>query len=98
MKAMSKDILDNINDWRDELESVGPDFIKDMNDFKEGRYSEVEKYLCSIFNLQSDGTKEFEYVMMMFKRFFELGYYSGIHFGLTYEPSKDKNEELDNII
>lgn len=92
----NNDILDNIQNWRDELETLGPDFINEMNNFAKERYVDLNKYLNSIFHFDkmNDGSDEYKGVMTLMQRFFELGYYSGVHFGLTYEPNKNENYNL----
>lgn len=93
----NNDILDNIQNWRNELESLGPDFIKEMNEFSNDRYIELRQYLNNIFNIDAmdDGSTEYKGVMTLMHRFYELGFYSGVHFGLVYEPNKEKNQLND---
>lgn len=87
-----------MNNFADILKPLGDDFIKHMEFQKKVRLTEIFPFLIESYEIDKHidfNSKEGQVLCKLLNKFYEYGFYAGIHFML--EPDADYSEVINKI-
>ena len=80
---------------KDQLSSLPQIFTEEMEKQKEDRWSNIYNYIINMFDCEDDINNIIKAgvpIDNFFKRFYELGFYSGVNFTLDPDSPYDSKE------